>query len=134
MKSILEVCLVGLALAGAVRAQDPAQPVLREGIHVQMAEANHAVAIPAADANDAVVVSVTADGRLFLGTQPADAYVLAKVSASTVYVKADARASYQNVLTALDALRGRSIVLLTAPFNVEAGKISPPYGLEMSRR
>jgi hypothetical protein len=79
MKSILEVCLVVLTLASLALAQDPSKPMLREGIHVQMANAEHAVALPAADANDAVVVSVTADGKVFNGASPADAGALAKV-------------------------------------------------------
>ena len=52
---------------------------------------------------------------------------------TTVYVKADARAPYQSVLTVVNALRGHSLVLLTAPaVKAEAGKIATPNGLEVA--
>jgi hypothetical protein len=54
------------------------------------------------------------------------------LSAETVYVKADSRAPFQTVLTVLDALRGKSVVLLTAsPANVERAKIVSPYGIKV---
>jgi hypothetical protein len=50
-----------------------------------------------------------------------------------VYVKADSRVPFQKVLTVLDALRGKSVVLLAAPpKNVERTKIVPPYGMELT--
>ena len=40
---------------------------------------------------------------------------------------------FQKVLTVLDALRGKSVVLLAAPpKNVEGAKIVPPYGIEVT--
>jgi len=67
MKLMLGVCLIGASLAGVVRAQDPTKPVLRRGISVQMPAASEAVAMPAADEEDAIVVTVTAEGELFVG-------------------------------------------------------------------
>jgi biopolymer transport protein ExbD len=50
-----------------------------------------------------------------------------------VYLKADSRVPFQQVLTVLDALRGRSVVLLAAPpKNVERKKIVPPYGVKVT--
>ncbi len=98
-----------------------------------MLKDSHAVAMPEADAQDATVVVITRDGKLFLGTKPVEAAALSSVTAGTVYVKADARAPFQNVITVLDALRGRSVVLLTAPLSrPENGKILPPYGVKVS--
>lgn len=135
MRSILGVCLIALGVWGFLRAQDPAKPVLREGIYVEMATVNHAVAIPAADAVDATAVTVTSDGKIFVGTQPIELSALAGVPASTVYVKADARAPYQRVLTVLETLQGHSLALLTAPtVKPEAGKIAPPYGVVVTMR
>jgi hypothetical protein len=56
------------------------------------------------------------------------------MSAATVYVKADARAQYQSVLSVLDALQGKRVALLTAaPANVEKrGNITPPYGVTVA--
>jgi len=130
MKSILEVCLIALGMVGIVTAQDPTKPVLREGISVQMPVLSEAVAIPAADELDATVVTVNAEGKLFVGVQPVELQALAGLLAQTVYVKADARVPYQQVLTVLDALHGHSVVLLTAPTTkVAPGEITPPYGV-----
>jgi biopolymer transport protein ExbD len=94
---------------------------------------SQAVEMPAADEENATVVSVTADGKLFLGTRPVELTTLSNLHERIVYLKADARATCQTVLTVLDALRGRSVVLLTAPTpNVPKETITPPYGLKFS--
>src|SRR5947208_1478586 len=133
MKALIEVCIVGSILICVADGQDFAKPVLREGVSVQMAVAEHAVEMRAADALEAIVVAITADGKLFAGTQPTEPSALSKLSAGTVYVKADSRAPFQQVLTVLDALRGKSVVLLAAPpKNVKRTKIVPPYGMEVT--
>ena len=131
MKSLIEVCVVGSFLICAVGAQESA-PALRKGVSVQMPVADHAVEMRAADAQQAIVVAITADGKVFAGTEPTEPGALSKLSAGTVYVKADSRVPFQKVLTVLDALRGKSVVLLAAtPKNVERTKIVPPYGIEV---
>ena len=114
-------------------AQESAQPALKKGVSVQVPVADHAVEMRAADAQDATVVAITADGRLFAGTEPTEPSALSNLSAETVYVKADSRVPYQKVLTVLDALRGKSVVLLAAPpsNNVERAKFVPPYGMKV---
>ena len=132
MKSLIEVCLVGSILICA-GAQESTQPALKKGVSVQMPVADHAVEMRAADAPQAIVVAITADGRLFAGTEPAEPGALSSLSAATVYVKADSRVPFQKVLTVLDALRGKSVVLLAAPpRNLEKAKIVPPYGMELT--
>ena len=132
MKSLLGVCLIVAGIIGLVATQGAAKAALEQGISVQMPVASEAVAIPAADELSATVITVTADGKLFLGTQPITADTLAGVAASTAYVKADARAPYQQVLTVLNALHGRSIVLLTASaVKTEPGRVAPPYGMKL---
>ena len=133
MKSILGVCLMALAITSAVAAQDPTKPALRVGIPVQMPVASEAVVIPDADALNATVVTVTAEGKLFVGVQPAEEGALKDLPASTVYVKADARVPYQRVLTVLDELRGREVVLLAASASkTDMGKITPPHGVKLT--
>jgi biopolymer transport protein TolR len=133
MKSILGVCLMALIISSGVAAQDPTKPELRQGIPVQMPVASDAVAIPDADALNATVITVTADGKLFLGTQPAEESALKNLPGSTVYVKADARVPYQRVLTVLDELRGRSVVLLAGSASkADIGKITPPHGVKLA--
>ena len=97
-----------------------------------MPVADHAVEMRAADAQQATVVAITADGKVFAGTEPAEPGALSKLSAGTVYVKADSRVPFQKVLTVLDALRGKSVVLLAAPPKSVVGtKIVSPYGMEV---
>jgi hypothetical protein len=133
MKSLIEVCVVGSILICAVGAQESTQPALRKGVSVQMPVADHAVEMRAADAPQATVVAITADGKVFAGTELTEPGALSKLSAGTVYVKADSRVPFQKVLTVLDALRGKSVVLLAAPPRNAAGtKLVPPYGLEVT--
>ena len=133
MKSLIEVCVVGSILIGAAGAQESTKPVLQRGVSVQMPVAEHAVEMRAADSQQATVVAITADGKLFTGTDPTQPSALSKLSAGTVYVKADSRVPFQTVLTVLDALRGKSVVLLAAPpKNTERMKIVPPYGMEVT--
>jgi biopolymer transport protein ExbD len=97
-----------------------------------MPVADHGVEMWAADEQNATVVAITAGGELFVGIKPVEPGALSNLSTDTVYVKADARAPYQRVLTVLDALRGRSVVLLAAPrTNVERAKRVPPYGMKV---
>jgi biopolymer transport protein ExbD len=133
MKRVLEVCLIAFVLSCMARAQDPTKPMLRPGITVQMPFSSQAVEMPAADKEDATVVSITADGKLFLGVQPVALTALSNLQENIVYLKADARATCQSVLTVLDALRGRQVVLLTAPTsNAPEDTIMPPYGVRLS--
>ena len=135
MKSLIEVCVVGSILICAVGAQESTQPVLRKGVSVQMPVADHAVEMRAADAPQATVVAITADGKLYAGAEPTEPGALSKLSAGTVYVKADSRVPFQKVLTVLDALRGKSVVLLAEPpKNVQKAKIVPPYGIQLFLR
>jgi biopolymer transport protein ExbD len=132
MKHVLEVCLLTFVLTLAARAQDPTKPMLRPGITVQMPFSSQAVEMPEADKEDVTVVSITADGKLFLGLQPVELNALSSLHGSIVYVKADAHVTYQRVLAVLDALRGRQVVLLTAPTsNTLKDTIMPPYGLKL---
>jgi len=132
MKFTLGVCLLVLTITSIAIAQNPTKPALRPGISVQMSTVNHAVEVPEADAKDATVVAITRGGIVFLGVNRVEATALSHVNAGTVYLKADARAPFQNLLSVLDALRGRSVVLLTAPLSrPEGGKMIPPYGIKV---
>jgi hypothetical protein len=132
MKSLIEVCVVGSILICAASAQQESKPALKAGVSVQMAVADHAVVMRAADEENATVVAITADGKLYLGIQPSEPGALSTLNAEIVYVKADSRAPFQKVLSVLDALRGKSVVLLTAsPANGDRTRIQPPYGIKL---
>jgi len=97
-----------------------------------MAVASHVVEMRAADEPDATVVAVTADGKVYAGTELTQPRTLSNLNAETVYVKADSRAPFQIVLSVLDALHGKSVVLLAAsPANVDKAKPVPPYGIKV---
>ena len=75
--------------------------------------------------------TITADGKVFAGIEPAEPVALSNLSAETGYAKADSRVPFQTVLRILDALRGNSLALLaTFPANVERAKIVSPYGIK----
>ncbi len=133
MKSLIEVCVVGSILICAAGAQESPRPVPRKGVSVQMAVADHAVEMRAADEQDATVVAITAAGKVYAGIEPTEPRALSKLSAGTVYVKADSQAPFQKVLSVLDALRGKTVVLLAAsPKNEGEAKMVPPYGIRMT--
>ena len=133
MKSVIEACLVGSILMCGAGAQNPYKPVLKKGVSVEMPVASHAVEMRAADELNATVVAITADGKVFVGIEATEPAALSKLSEETVYLKADSRVPYQKVLAVLDALRGKSVVLLTAnPENAVRQGFSPPYGMKLT--
>jgi biopolymer transport protein ExbD len=129
----LMICMAGVVLICAVGAQEAPKPALQKGVSVQMPVANHAVEMRAADEPNATVVAITADGRVFAGITPTGPGALSSLAAETVFVKADSRVPFQKVLTVLDALRGKSVVLLAEPPTRGAkGDIVAPYGIQLS--
>jgi hypothetical protein len=132
MKAVFEAFVVGSTLICVAGAQEFPKLPLRKGVSVEMAVANHSVEMPAADEQHACVVAITAEGRVFLGIQPTEPIALSSLRAGIVYVKADSRVPYQKILAVLDALRGKSVVLLTAPpRNVESDGFVHPYGMKL---
>jgi hypothetical protein len=132
MKSLMEVCVVGSLMVCALGAQESPKPAMRKGVSVHMPVADHAVEMQAADAQDATVVAITAEGKLYVGVEPTEPGALANLSAQTVYLKADSQAPFQKILTVLDALRGKSVVLLAAPpKNAATAKMVSPYGVKL---
>ena len=132
MKSIIGPCLVGSILIAGAGALYSQRPALKQGISVEMPVAGHAVEMRAADEQNATVIAMTADGRVFVGVEPTEPAALSRLTGRTVYVKADVRAPYQKVLAVLDALRGKWVVLLSAPPENAArrGYVSP-YGTKL---
>jgi len=133
------VCLLVSALATASAAQMQAPP-MRQGVSVQMAKTANATPAPDADNEDAWVVSVTADGRLFFDVKTITPESLIEVMKATprhrdqgLYVKADARASFGNVRRVLKVATVdgfESAVLLTKQNETTAlGKLVAPQGL-----
>ena len=146
MKYLLEVCLVALILAGiapSVAAQSAAEVPMQKGISVNLPVTNNAVAVPNADKEDAVVVTLTCDGIVYLGVNPISTAALPekvrnalfKRKEKTLYIKADARVPYASLVKVLDSVRTAGVeglTLLTAQRDSEEPRaLVPPKGLEM---
>lgn len=144
MNYLLEVCLIALTLPASIPravAQapvDPSKPTPRQGISVKMPVAGSAVMLREADKEDALVVTVTENGGVYLGVNPiAPAALTEKLKARTskVYIKADSRAAYSdvaNVLTALQLAGVDAASCLTAqPEKSRSGAKAWPRGFEV---
>jgi hypothetical protein len=83
MKSVIGMCLMGSVLLCGAHAQDPSKPVLRPGVSVQMAVAEHAVEMRAADELDATVVAITQEGKVYVGIKPTETAALSDLAAAT---------------------------------------------------
>jgi biopolymer transport protein ExbD/biopolymer transport protein TolR len=92
-------------------------PMLQKDVSVDMVPTNNPREMPDADKEDAVVVAVTRDGNVFLGSDQASVgelstKVLELVATrvdKTVYIKSDARAKYERVVTVIDAVRSAGV-------------------------
>jgi biopolymer transport protein ExbD len=107
-------------------------PMLQKGVSVDMAQAANPRSMADADKEDAVVLAVTRDGKIFLGTSPiALDEVTKKVKDmisgrldKTVYVKSDARAKYGDVVKLINGIRAAGVDalgLLTEKLQKEPG-------------
>jgi biopolymer transport protein ExbD len=92
-------------------------PMLQKGVSVDMAKVNNALDMQAADRDDAILLAVTRDGRIYLGTkqialdQVTDAVkdLIANRLDKTVFVKSDARAKYGDVVKLVDEVRAAGV-------------------------
>ena len=165
MKYLLEVCLIAtLAIAPSVAAQsavtapensgpglrlvrragptDSGAQALQKGISVELPVTSNAAPMLAADNEDAWIVTVTADGRTYFGTDPVTPASLEDAMKSRprnreqkLYIKGDARVPFANVETVIQAGRAvafEALVLLTSqPAPSASGSVVPPRGLEV---
>ena len=110
-------------------------PMLQKGMTVEMAKVPHAVDMPKADRDDAVIVGISRSGDIFLGNEktPLDqiaSLVRDRISNrvdKTVFVKSDARAKYGDVVKLVDEVRSAgvdNVGLLTD--RIEANQPPPP--------
>jgi biopolymer transport protein TolR len=93
-------------------------PMLQKGVSVDMAKVNNPVAMQDADKEDALLISVMKTGVIFFGTDKLESVdaLTSKVKDrltnkvnKTVYVKADARAHYGDVVKVVDAVRSAGV-------------------------
>ncbi len=106
-------------------------PMLQKGVSVDMAKAYNPRDMQDADKEDASVIAITRDGKIYLGSDPIDVDQittrlkdnLASKLDKTVYVKSDYRAKYGVVVNVVDNIRAAgvdSLGLLTEKRNTAA--------------
>jgi len=94
-------------------------PMLTKGAQVDKVKAKNAIAMQAADKEDAILVAITRNGQVFLSpgnkqVNPEDLPdrvrdLLTNRLDKTVYIKADKRAKYEVVEDAIDNLRAAGV-------------------------
>ena len=103
-------------------------PMLQKGAPVDLPKTKNPLEMSEADKDDAIRVGIARDGKFYLGTErivvddlagKVTELLASREGDKTVYVKADARASYGDVVKVVDAIR--SVVNAA-----RAGKATPP--------
>ncbi len=92
-------------------------PMLQKGVTVNLAKTDNPMQMPDADKEDALIVAVQRDGKIFFDTQQVGAEELtqkvkdrvANRADKRVYVKADARAKYKAVVEVVDNVRSAGV-------------------------
>ncbi len=94
-------------------------PMLTKGVQVEKVKAKNAIAMQAADKEDAILVAVSRNGQYFLSpgnkqVEPGDLPdkvrdLLTNRLDKTVYIKADKRAKYEVVEDVIDNLRSAGV-------------------------
>ena len=92
-------------------------PMLSKGVSVDLVMTKNPIAMADADKESAVLVAVTRDGKVFLGTTPIEPDELTQKTRDllsgtmdrTVYLKCDARARYERVVEVVDNVRAAGV-------------------------
>ena len=116
-------------------------PMLSKGISVDLVKTKNPIAMADADKEDAVLVAVTRDGKVFLGSTPVTADLLPQKVKDmltnkldkTCYVKSDSRARFERVVEVIENLRASGVDqlgLLTESIDKNFGQeqAAPPAG------
>jgi biopolymer transport protein ExbD len=92
-------------------------PMLQKGVSVDMAKVNNARDLQDADRDDAIIIAVARDGKLYLGTTQIELGdittrvkdLIANRLDKTVFVRSDSRAKYGDVVKAVDEVRSAGV-------------------------
>ncbi len=92
-------------------------PMLQKGVSVDLAKTNNPTQMPDADKEDALLVAVTRDGKVFFGSDQVSPDQLtnkikdklANRVDKRVFVRADARTKYGNVVEVVDNVRSAGV-------------------------
>ncbi len=92
-------------------------PLLQKGVSVDLAKVQNPRAMADADKEDAVLLAITRDGKIYLGpdkvtldsiTPTVKDRISSKLD-KTVYVKSDSQAKYGDVVSVVDAVRAAGV-------------------------
>ncbi len=92
-------------------------PLLQKNFSVDMVRTQNPRTMPDADKEDAVVLAVTRDGKIYLGSDPVKVSdITTKVKDrlanrldKMVYIRSDARAKYGDVVSVVDGVRAAGV-------------------------
>jgi biopolymer transport protein TolR len=92
-------------------------PMLQKGVSVDLAKVNNPESMPDADKEDALIVAVMRDGKIFFGNDqtPADELTqkvkdrLASRVDKRIFIRADARAKFGSVVSVVDNVRAAGV-------------------------
>jgi biopolymer transport protein ExbD len=92
-------------------------PLLQKGVSVDLAKAHNPRQMPDAEKTNAVELAITRDGKVFLNAQPVAMGDITKQVSDlmsnrlnkVVFIKADARAKYGDVVSVVDNVRAAGI-------------------------
>jgi len=92
-------------------------PMLTKGFPVDLPRVNNPEDMPNADKDDAVIVGISAEGVVYLGTTKSDITQIADkvrdlISGKldkTVFIKSDGRAKYGDVVKVVDEIRSAGV-------------------------
>jgi len=110
-------------------------PMLQKGFTVDMATVEHPIDMPNADRDDAVIVSISRSGDIYIGNQRTSLDDVTNIVSDrisgrtdkTVFIRSDGRAKYGDVVRLVDEVRSAgvdNVGLLTE--RAETGKAPPP--------
>jgi biopolymer transport protein TolR len=113
-------------------------PMLQKGVSVDMAKVNSPAPMPDADKEDALLVAVQRDGKVFFGTDPIAVDQLTqkikdrlsnKTGEKRVFIKADQRAKFGSVVEVVDNVRAAGVDQLGLLTDQrKQGVLAPPSG------
>ena len=109
-------------------------PMLQKGVSVDKAEVNSPEAMPDADKEDALLVSITRDNKVYLGSDSIQVDTLttkvkdrlASKQDKRVYVKADRRTRFGSFVEVVDAVRAAGVDDLGLLTDQKKSATAPP--------
>src|SRR5579863_5972557 len=112
-------------------------PMLQKGFSVDMAKVNNAQDMQDADKDDAIILAITRDGKMYLGNKQIGLDQItttvkdqiANRLDKTVFVRSDARAKYGDVVKAVDEVRAAFVynhTPITEKIEQRKGPEAPP--------